>query len=277
MSSDAIFPDLEGFGPTKQTLHLYAQAVGVIPRTHAVSHPKWWHVSLKVRPNGLTTDDMALPDGGSFNLRMDLKEHKVVLTTSTGTVREFSMAEGLTSTALGNQILAALADLGLEGEYARDRFENGEPRAYDPVLAERFFAALTIADRVFNKYRSGLSGDFGQVQLWPHGFDLAMEWFGTRVETYEEHGEVTEYPSQLNLGFYVGEGGDSSYFYSNPWPFEQEQLVHNALPSGARWITESWQGSILPYSELIGVNNAEERLLEYANAVYNISSPTLLA
>jgi hypothetical protein len=278
MSSETIFPSLTGWDATCETLHLYSKVVGVVPRAHAEFHPKWWHVSLKVQPDGFVTDSMVLPDGGSFSLKMDLRQHKVVLSTSRGEVREFSMTEGLSASAFGDRVLGAVADLGLAAEYARERFEDDEPREYDPAMAEEFLRAVVNADRIFKKHRAGLSGEVGPVQLWPHGFDLAFEWFGTRMVEYEEQGKVEKHPSLLNLGFSPGEPTHPEpYFYSNPWPFEADLLVDKPLPSGARWFTESWQGSILPYNLLVGDSQAEEKLLAYARAVYEISAPTLLA
>jgi hypothetical protein len=67
------------------------------------------------------------------------------------------------------------------------------------------------------------------------------------------------------------------YFYSNPWPFEEAQLVDKPLPRGAQWFTDSWQGTLLPYDELVGDRQAMDRLLEYAQRVYEISAPTLSA
>lgn len=93
--------------------------------------------------------------------------------------------------------------------------------------------------------------------------------------SYEEEGEVHELPSQLNLGFFPGSGEVEPYFYSNPWPFEKDQLVDESLPAGAKWHTENWQGTILPYSKVVADPNAEERLLAYARAVFEIARPTL--
>ena len=276
MSTEAFFPSLTGWESTRETLHLYSKVVGVVPRAHAEFHPKWWHISLKVQPDGLVTDNMPLPGGGIFALKMDLLGHKVVLYSSRGEVREFSMREGLSATAFGDQVLGAVADLGLAGEYAREKFENDEPREYDPAMAGTYLTALVNADRAFKKHRAGLSGELGPVQLWPHGFDLAFEWFGTRVMEYEEGGQIEKYPSQLNLGFSPGEPNHPEpYFYSNPWPFEGDQLVDKPLPSGARWFTESWQGSILEYDSLVNDSQAEDKLLAYARAVYDLASPTL--
>jgi hypothetical protein len=221
---------------------------------------------------------MSLPNGGTFSLKMDLRQHKVILSTSGGDGREFSMTEGLSATAFGDQVLGAVADLGLTGEYVREKFENDEPREYDPALAENFLTAVVSADSVLKKHRAGLSGEPGPVQLWPHGFDLAFEWFGTRVMEYEEHGQVEKYPSQLNFGFSPGEPSHPEpYFYSNPWPFEADVLLDKSLPSGGRWFTAGWQGSMLPYDKLVGASEAGERLLAYFRAVYDFAAPTLSA
>ncbi len=278
MSTKTTFPDLTGWEATRDTLHLYSQGVGVVPRAHAEPHPKWWHISLKVQPDGLTTDEMAWPGGGKFLLRMDLKQHQVVVVVNGEIVREISMTEGLTGTEFGNRVLDAVVDLGLSADYARAKFENDEARTYDPAMAEKYLAALVKIDLVFKQHRNSLPGEVGQVQLWPHHFDLAVEWFGTRTMTYEEHGEVQELPAQLNLGFSPGDSGHPApYFYSNPWPFEKEQLLRHSLPEGARWFTEGWEGSVLPYTEVAGDPRADQRLLDYAQTVYKVASPTLMA
>lgn len=93
MSSPAIFPSLDGFEPTRQTLHLYSQVVTAVPRAHGVFHPKWWHVSLKVQPDGLITDRVPLP------LKIDLISHWIVLTANGELVAAFDMAEGKSSSA----------------------------------------------------------------------------------------------------------------------------------------------------------------------------------
>jgi hypothetical protein len=276
MPDKNLFPALGDWQATRDTLHFYSHAVSIVPRAHLEFHPKWWHISLKVQPDGLVTEKMALPDGGQFWFKVDLRQHQVFLITNQDVAREFSIAEGLTSAEFGDQILDAVADLGLTAKYIREKYENDEPRQYDPAAAERFLAALVNADRIFKEHRATLSGDVGPVQLWPHGFDLSFEWFGTRVETYEHDGKVEENPSQLNLGFYPGGTPEDQYFYSNPWPFEADELLGKPLPDGASWHTEGWQGTILPYEELVDDDEAEERLREYALAVFEICSPTLL-
>jgi hypothetical protein len=267
------FPSLpDTWEPTRATLHAYAHAVGVVPRLHAIAHPKWWHVSLKVRPSGLVTDAMPLPGGGSAQVHLDLINHLAVVESSRGTRQTFPLNEGLSATMLGERIIGAVGELGLNGDYDRGRFENDEPRPYDEATASLMFGVFTDVATVLERHRAGLDGPVGPVQLWPHGFDLAVEWFGTRTETYEEDGEVTEHPSQLNLGFYAA---GETYFYSNPWPFEGETLTAVELPHGAAWHTEGWEGSMLPYAKLADDPAGLEKLADYARAVFEVAAPTL--
>lgn len=274
MTDAPFLPALpDDWEPTRATLHAYAHAVGAIPRSHGTFHDKWWHISLKVVPDGLTTDAIGLPEGGTLRLMMDLKRHEVVLTTGAGDRSEFSMTSGLTGTQLGDRLIDAAGELGLKAEYDRERFENEDSREYDPAAASLFLTALVNVAGAFENHRAAVGPDVGPVQVWPHGFDISFEWFGTRVATYEEDGEVTEYPSQLNLGWYPA---GRAYFYSNPFPFDGDALTSVPLPHGAEWHTEGWQGSILYYDQLQGAA-AAAKLAEYAKAVYDAAAPTLMA
>lgn len=103
---------------------------------------------------------------------------------------------------------------------------------------------------------------------------MAFEWFGTRVAEYEEHGEMKQFPSQCNFGFYPA---GRAYLYANPWPFEADALLPVELPSGAEWHTDGWEGSILYYDQLAGDPAAEKRILDYLAAVFEAAAPTLTA
>jgi hypothetical protein len=268
----ALPPLPESWEPTRATLHAYARAVGAVARRHAIGHPKWWHVSLEVQPNGLVTDSIPLPGGGAVQLRMDLTAHQIVVESSDGASTSVPMNAGLTGTEVGDALTEAIVDLGLSGDLDRSRFENGDPRTYDDAAATLLFNVLVDAATLFERHRAAIEGPVSPVQLWPHGFDLAMEWYGARTEAYEEHGEVIEHPSQVNLGFYPG--GDP-YFYSNPWPFEGDQLLPNALPGDADWHTEGWEGTKYPYALLVADDDWERKVADYARVVHELAAPTL--
>lgn len=276
MAFEGPFPSLDGFEETRQTLHVYSQAVAAIPRAFARPEPNWWHTSLAVAPDGLVTREMDLPDGGRFSLKMDLLSHKVLVLANGEVADGFSMLNGDTGSRFGERITASVSGLGLVGEYQRHRFESDEPRVYKAETVPPFLRALLSADRIFKEHRAMLEeeavGKPGAVNFWTHGFDLSVEWYGSRVITYKEKGQKKESLAQLNLGFYPAE---PPYFYSNPWPFEGDKLLHKTLPRGAAWHTDGWQGTILPYSELAGAPDAESRLRDYARRVFEIAEPTL--
>jgi hypothetical protein len=258
-------------------LSQYAAVVGVIPRALSEPHPKWWHISLKVQEDGAATDPIPHPEstGVTFQLLMNLRAHSVDVSTSEGEVRSLSMTDGLSSTEFGNRLLSMLGELGIDAEFEREKYENDEPRAYNPEAANSYRDGLINTSRVLALHRSSLTGDMGPIQLWPHNFDIAFEWFGTRLIPYGEGDDAQEIPSQINFGLAPGDNSHpEAYFYSNPWPFE-DSLIDRELPTGAQWFTDNWQGSLLPYAEIAGDPAGEEKLAAYFKAVYELSSPLL--
>lgn len=265
------FPSLDGFGPTRHTLRLYAQALGSLARTYVPAHSHWWHISLKVTPLGLITDNIPC-GGGILTGQMDFHRACILLSASDGRSWSIPMDAGLSGSDMGEGVLAAAAEAGIAGEVDRSRFAGDEPGIYDPDAVRRFFTAIVRTQRVFTHHRAGLGIDAGPIQLWPHGFDLSMEWFGTRMESYKENDKTLELPAQLNLGFYPGDDDAGSYFYSSPWPFDSDKLLDRALPAGAVWHTEGWQGAMLPYAAV----DDEDQVLDFARAIFDIASPLLM-
>ena len=260
-------PELrDDFEPTRASLHAYARAIAVVPRAHGVAHPKLWHVSLKPRPEGLVTDPVPLPDGGSVAFALDAVRHEAVMRCSDGWERRWDLRSGMTGSELGDAVTGVAAERGLEGGYERERYQDNAPRRYDADAAAAYFGAFTAVHGILERHRAGLGDRVGPIQVWPHGFDMALEWFGTHH--YEKGGERR--PAQLSLGF---DPGSSRYFYSNPWPFE-ESLVDAPLPDGAVWHTEGWQGSMLPY-DTVRAGDPAAIVAQYARAVFELAAPAL--
>lgn len=94
LDREQAFPrlPLADWKATKNTLHLYLQIVGKIKLE---MHPRinhWWHVTLYVSPRGLTT--RTIPFGsGSFEIEFDFKNHKLVISASSGETCEFDLHE----------------------------------------------------------------------------------------------------------------------------------------------------------------------------------------
>lgn len=271
------FPSLAGWEATRDTLHGYLKAISAVPRALADPHPKWWHISFKVETTGAATDPIPYPDqpAANFQLRMNLQSHSVDIRTSRGDSRSLSMFDALTTSDFAERLLAVLSELGIEAPVERDPFVDDSPCAYDPAHAAAYQTALVGVNQVLTDHRASLPGETGPVQLWPHNFDLAFEWSGSLTVTREQAEGPVEHPSQINFGFAPGDASHPDpYFYSNPWPFA-EQLTDQSLPSGARWFTESWQGSLLPYASMVG--EPAEKLRAYFRAVYEAASPLLSA
>jgi hypothetical protein len=76
---------------------------------------------------------MALPQGGTFQLELNLHRHQIMLSTSTGDEHRLDMTDGMTATEMANHVLGAVADLGPTADYDRQRFDNEQPRVYDPA------------------------------------------------------------------------------------------------------------------------------------------------
>lgn len=264
------FPD--DWASTRETLHAYAHAMSAISRAAAPHHPRWWHASLNVRLEGLVTDFVPIPSGGSLAVTMNLNDDVIMLETSSGAERSFSMADGMTGTEMGDALIAAAADVGLDVPIDRQRYVNDADAPYAPQSAARFLEIATNATSTLLRHRSQVGLSVGPVQLWPHGFDISFEWFGTRTVEHEENGETTASPSQINFGLYPG---NEPYFYSNPWPFEADRLLGCELTAGATWQTDGWEGSMLPYSAVADVTGGNEVVASYYARVTALAQPTL--
>ena len=229
---------------------------------------------MKVRDQGAATDPIPHPEspGVTFTLLMNLRTHTVDISTTGGEVRSLSMADGMSSTEFGGYLISMLSELGIEGGFEQEKYENDEPLSYDSQAASAYREILLKTHKILELHKSGLSGDTGPIQLWPHNFDLAFEWFGTLLVP---HGEDSELPAQINFGLAPGDSSHAeAYFYSNPWPF-QPTLTDLELPVGGQWFTDSWQGTLLPYAAIVGDKSGEDTLAAYFKAVYDIASPLL--
>jgi hypothetical protein len=267
------FKSLQGWEATRDTLHRYAGIPSVIEAGHLDKHPKWWHLSLLVEENGLTSHRFPVGEE-AYRITLDLRAHELQIFRNGSVLTTFELTAGTPASLMGQAAISVLRDQGLDGEYVTQKFDDHAPRAYDLAHAETYLDTLTQVDALFKQHKARLDGETSPVQLWAHHFDLSVELFGTRQVAYEEDGETTFYPAQLNLGFAPGDETHAApYFYSNPFPFEAERLLDITLPHGARWVTEGFKGSLLPYETLVDDSDAGDKLLEYVDAVYQAARP----
>jgi hypothetical protein len=266
------FPDLPtDWDATRSILHAHAASVGVVARAHAEAHPKWWHLGLTVTDGGLASTPIELPDGRSAVVVIDPGTGKLRVEIEGSVFAEYSLAEPPSTIAAA--LFELMSDLGLDGEYDHERLHEDPAGEYDESHAAAFWAALRAVATALERRKAARPDPTGPVQLWPHGFDISFEWFGTKKQMYGEGDAAEELPAQLNLGWDCT--GDA-YFYSNPWPFDQS-LTEVELPGQARWHTDGWEGTILRYDEVSGDPDGERDFVTYADAVFAITRPTLEA
>jgi hypothetical protein len=273
----AGFPDLSGTEATRETLKAYSRVLSAVRRAHAPAHPRWWHLSLRVEPDGLRALPMAWPGRSdtTFDIVLDLRDHRVVVTAGSDVLPGPELEQGLSATALGDRLLHMLRGVGIAAIADREKYADEDARIYDPAAATAWLRAFQQAQGALHEVREYVEGERGPVQLWPHHFDLAFEWFGARAVEYVEDGEQREAKSQIGFGFSgvpSADDGEWPYCYATPWPF-QEEFAANELPKPAVWITEGWEGAMLPYAAVRARGGG--LLTEFCRVVYEACAPRL--
>ena len=263
-----LVPFPEAWPSTAQALHRYALVIGAVPRAHAEPQSHWWHVGLQIEGDALVTVAVSLPEGGTMRLGISPANHTAWVQTG-GDRDEFPLDAGLSPNDLADRVLGRAVAAGLADGYDRSRFASDERPSYDRKAAGAYWSNLLAVADVLERRRRELDSP-GPIHVWPHHFDMSFEWYGTKQV---DAGDGSLAPAQLNLGFNVmGE----QYVYSTPWPFD-ESLLDRALPGDARWHTDGWTGSLLPFEALLADDTWDERVLDYSRAVFDAALPTLTA
>ena len=270
------FPDLGEWRQTRDALHAYSRVLGAFRRQLVPPHPRWWHASLQVATQGLSTGPISVPGESpveALALTLNLRRSRLTLEVDGEGRHELALLAAPSALELGEQALSWLRELGLELEPDSSLWRDAGPRSYDPEAANRYLRALLEVARVFSTVRESLAGKTGPVQLWPHHFDLSFEWFGSRQVEWEEEGQSKVSPTQIGFGFSTGDvSHPEAYFYANPWPFE-DLFLEGALPDGARWQTAGWQGALLPYPHVR--RRGPDLLRAFLRTVYEVTAPRL--
>ena len=263
MAEASDLATLSSWIDTRDTLQSYARVLGGIRRALTPYQRHWWHVSLRVSASGLTTTPIPAPRG-TFELGLDLTRHQARFAASTGD-RDTLALSGQPATELldwaRRRARAVGADPRLEGNDQAD-----DPGAYDRDAVGRYFRALARIDSALKAFGGALREATSPVQLFPHHFDLSMNWFsGRRVPGVDPDDEENA-DEQMNFGFSTGDGYVSDgYVYATAYPLPEE-LPRTAMPPGAHWHTDGAQMAVLPYRELAG-ESGRERLRTFLAAL----------
>jgi Family of unknown function (DUF5996) len=281
---------LEGWEPTKTTLHLWAQIVGKIRLASTAPRNHWWHVPLYVDVRGLTTRRMHSPDGVTFQIDFDFVEHRLVVRTSDGVVESFELHDGLSVADFDEELHATLERLGIDVAIHESPFgvpvttpfpADREHAAYDADAVERFWRILDWTDGVFEEFAGWYCGKTSPVHLFWHSLDLAVTRFGgRRAPDRPDADPVTReaYTHEVvSFGFWAGDAQlrePSYYAYAAPEP---DGLRERPLrPDEARW-TPFGAGSLalLPYEAVRTAADPKAVLLSFLESAYEAGAGAL--
>jgi hypothetical protein len=283
MSTTIEWPALsvESWQPTRDTIHLWTQVVGKIRMalTPPVNH--WWHVTLYVSARGLTTGGMPT-ERGVLDIEFDFIDHLLVLRTSAGDRRSFSLI-GQSVAQFYAQTFAVLRDLGVdvsihavpnEVQVAIPFAEDTTHDSYEPEQAQTWWRQLVIAQRTLQRFRSDFRGKTSPVHYFWGAMDLAVTRFSGRSAPAHPGG-VPNCPDRVMLegysheissaGFWPG-GGAEGAFYSYAYP-APAHFSAARVPDGAVF-DEQLGEFLLPYENVREASDPDRLVSEFLNATY---------
>jgi hypothetical protein len=226
---------------TRATLQKYAQAMTALPRAGIPMDARWVHVSMALDATGLLSFAVPLHDGTELVSKIDLVDHQIVISTD-DSFQVIGLESGPSPRSIGEAVLDAAAAHGSVFDVEEERYSDDAHQEYDSGHAAAFWSvAISVAD-AFTTINDSIEGEITGPHLWPHGFDIATEWYSEKLVDY--NGTPTN--AQIATGWYPA--GDP-YFYVNPWPFDDAWLDID-LPAGAKWNTEGWYGAKLTVSDI---------------------------
>jgi hypothetical protein len=267
---------------TYRTLHLMTQIVGKVrlAQTPWLNHS--WQTPLYVSARGLATGPIS-HGAWLFDLEFDFVDSALRLRTDAAAaalpLRAVPIAQ------FYRELMALLAEAGVpvaihatpnEMPQATPFAEDIAPRRYDTDAARRFWRALTQADRVLKRFRTGFIGKASPVHFFWGGFDLAATRFSGRRAPRHPGGAphvpaevmVEAYSHEVSsAGFWPGGPGcEEAVFYSYAWP-EPAGFRDASVTAPARY--DATLGEfILPYEAVRGAADPDGALLSFLETTY---------
>lgn len=278
---------IDSWRETKETLHRMSQVVGKV-RLGAMPHRNhWWHVTLYVNSNGLTTGPMPARFG-CFEIRFDLLNHRLEVETSRNEHSEFPLTD-VSIAGFYGRLMSSLEGLGIETKIKAEPFDlspatpfpvDEDHATYDPASVERYLQILQFTDRALKEFYGRFTGKQSPSHLFWHTFDLAMaRYSGHRAPDRPEADIITReaYSHEvISFGFWAGDDNiPAPAFYSYTWP-EPEQLSTQSLqPDSAKWVDNHGSSlALLMYDDIRTLDNPHDALLDFFQSCYDAGSAT---
>lgn len=284
--TDLAFPPLpiEEWEDTKNTLHLYSQIVGKIRLALFPKMNHWWHVTLYISPRGITTRAIPFKDI-LFEIEFDFIDHKLIVRSSNGAVKAFSLSDGLAVSGFYRKLFTTLDEIGIKVSIKPMPYDvpfSKEPyrtdsmhKSYDAEYANRFWRILTQIYPVFQEFRGRFIGKSTPVHLFWHSFDLALTRYSGRRAPEMKGGTQADREAYshevISFGFWAGDqNARGSAFYSYSYP-EPKGLANESLqPRDAKWSTQRGSAmALLMYDDMRKAKDPRKALLRFLESTYH--------
>lgn len=283
-NTNDLFPPLpfDEWEATKDTLHLYAQIIGKIRLKLAPRRNHWWHVTLYVTPSGLTTTAMPYNDM-TFVIDFDLRQHRLLISTSRGEQKVIDLHDGLSVAAFYRAVFDALAALGITVKIFAEPFdhkskvpfaEDETNKSYDKDAVTRYWQTLLQIDHVLKTFAARFNGKTSPVHLYWHSFDLAVTRFnGNAAPPMPGADKVTQdaYSHEvISFGWWAGDPVNRfPAFYSYTFP-EPAALTEQTLrPDAAFWQTgPTGSMALLKYDDARVMDDPTAAVLTFYESAY---------
>ena len=268
-----------------ETLHAYLQVVGKLPTRALPWCNHSWHLALRVVPRGFRTYPVEMA-GGEAELIVDCLSGAVALETSQGFVDGFEIT-GQPVARFNGQLTELLRAGGVntsvsgapnEVEDAVPFDQDSDPRDWDDAVIARCHRALSDANRVFERYRTGFVGKSSPSHLFWGSLDLAVTRFSGRTAPLHPGGfpnlpdDVTReaYSHEVaSAGFWLGGGGvDEAAFYAYGYPVPDGLNDANVTPDAAYWHMDLGE-FVLPYARVRESADPEAMLIQFLQSTYD--------
>ncbi len=267
--------------PTYLTLHRWVQMAGKIRMALAPWMNHWWHTTLYVTSEGLTTSSMPYRDR-HLTLTFDFCAHRLSVHTSDNRRDGFEL-EPMSVADFYRRTLELLARLEVEVAIwpvpveVVDRTPFPEDRshaAYDRAQVERVHRILLSASRVFSIHRGRFLGKASPVHFFWGAFDLAVTRFSGRANPSAPPDPVMRdaYSHEvISHGFWPGGdwpvGGrvDEAVFYAYAVP-EPAGFRDAAAPPAT--YSATFGEFLLPYRVVRESSDPEATLLDFMEKTY---------
>ena len=268
---------------TYDTLHMWTQIVGKVrlERCPAINH--WWGVALYVTASGLTTSPIPYANA-SFEVGFDFVDHKLVIETSGGDMRELKL-EPQSVAEFYRKFMTALHDLGINVHIYTMPVEFPDPirfdqdvihAAYDADAVSRFWRILQWSDAVFKEFRARFIGKASPVHFFWGSFDLAVTRFSGRPAPPRPGADpvtAEAYSHEVSsAGFWPGGSGvDGPAYYAYAAPEPPGFAQYKVQPEGAFYHPQLHE-YLLMYDNVRRSDLPKETLMRFLQTSYDAAA-----